>query len=113
MKYKVQANLITDKAAAFYEVLTDGTVQNQRPDGDAIVSAMREAKITGPDTIEWYETCYCASPLKHERETVYDKYLTNIATDLVEQVGDIEGESFWDYLQNTGRKLRNKREGVA
>ena len=101
MKYKVKANLILDKAAAFYGVLTDGTVQNQRPEGAAIVSAMKEAKITSPDAIEWYESCYCASPLKHERETVYDKYLTNITTELVDKFGDIDGESFWDYLQNT------------
>ena len=101
MNYKVKANLMPDKAAAFYEALTDGTVQNQRPDGDAIVSAMKDAKMTGPDTIEWYESCYCVSPLKHERETVYDKYFTDITTELVEQFGDVEGESFWDYLQNT------------
>jgi len=101
MKYKARANLIPDKAKAFYEVLSDGTVQKLRPDGNAIVSAMKKAKLTGPDTIEWYESCYCASPLKHERETVYDKYLTNIETHLVEQFGDIDGESFWDYLQST------------
>ena len=101
MKDKVKANLIPDKAKAFYQVLADGTVQKRRPDGNAIVSAMKGAKITGPDTIEWYESCYCPSPLKHERETVYDKYLTNIETDLVEEFGDIEGESFWDYLQST------------
>ena len=101
MKYRVNANLMPDRAAAFYAVLTDGTVQNQRPDGDAIASAMKDAKMTGPDTIEWYESCYCVSPLKHERETVYDKYFTDITTELVEQFGDVEGESFWDYLQNT------------
>ena len=89
------------KADAFYEVLTNGTVQNQKPDGAAIVSAMKDAKITSANTIEWYETCYCVSPLKHERETVYDKYLTNISTERVDQFGDINGESFWDYLQNT------------
>ena len=31
MKYRVKANLILDKATDFYKVLTDGTVQNQRP----------------------------------------------------------------------------------
>ena len=101
MKYKVKANLIPDKAATFYEALTNGTVQNQKPEGTAIVSAMKDAKITSFNSIEWYETCYCASPLKHERETVYDKYLINISTELVDQFGDIDGESFWDYLQST------------
>lgn len=101
MKYKVKANLMPGKAAAFYEVLTNGTIQNQKPDGAAIVLAMKDAKITLTNAIEWYETCYCTSPLKHERETVYDKYLDNISTELVEQYGKIEGESFWDYLQST------------
>ncbi len=101
MKYKVKADLIPNKVAAFYKVLTDGTVQKQRPDGTAIVSAMKEAKVTSPNTIEWYESCYCASPLKHERETVYDKYLTNVSTELVDEFGDIDGESFWEHLQNT------------
>ena len=101
MNYKVKVNLMPDKAAAFYEALTNGTVQNQKPDGAAIVSAMKDAKIASPNAIVWYEACYCGSPLKHERETVYDKYLTNISTELVDQFGDIDGESFWDYLQNT------------
>jgi hypothetical protein len=100
MKYKVKANLIPDRAADFYKVLTDGTVQKQKPDGAEIVSAMKEAKIMSPNVIEWYETCYCASPLNHERETVYDKYFTNISTELVDQFADIEGESFWGYLKN-------------
>jgi hypothetical protein len=102
MKYKVKANLVPDRAAAFFKVLTDGTVQNQKPDGAAIVSAMKDARITSPNAIEWFETCYCESPLKHERETVYDKYLTNISTEVVDQFGGIDGESFWDYLLASG-----------
>ena len=99
MKYKVKAELIPNKAADFYTVLTDGTVQSQRPDGPAIVSAMKEARLTDANTIEWYESCYCASPLKHERETVYGNYLTSISTELVDEFGDIDGESFWEHLR--------------
>ncbi|MFV1977276.1 MAG: hypothetical protein ACC651_16155 [Candidatus Scalindua sp.] len=99
MKYKVTASLLKDKMPAFYEVLTNGTVQNQKPDGTEIVSAMRRAKFTSPDSIEWYETCYCPSPLQHERETVYDQYLANIETQLVETLEEIEGEPFWLYLE--------------
>jgi hypothetical protein len=55
MKYKVKANLIPDRAAAFYKVLTDGTVQKQEPDGAEIVSAMKEAKIMSPNVVGRYE----------------------------------------------------------
>ncbi len=99
MKYKVTASPLKDKMPAFYEALTNGTVQNQKPDGAEIVSAMRQAKFTSPDSIEWYETCFCPSPLQHERETVYDQYLTNIEAQLVEKTGEIEGEAFWSYLE--------------
>ncbi len=98
MKYKVKASLLKDKMPAFYKVLTNGTVQKQNPDGAEIVSSMKRSKITGPEIIEWYETCYCPSPLQHERETVFDQYLANIETQLVETIEDIEGESFWLYL---------------
>ncbi|MES9814129.1 MAG: hypothetical protein ABW161_15110 [Candidatus Thiodiazotropha sp.] len=100
MEYRVRAKFVLNKLPAFYQVLVDGTVANQKPDGAEIVSSMRRAKITGSDTIEWFETCYCPSPLKHERETVYDEYLENIETDLVEERGEIEGDSFWSFLQN-------------
>ena len=49
--------------------------------------------------IQWYETCYCATPLKHERGTVYDRYLEDIRTSEVGKYGDVSGESFWSYLQ--------------
>ena len=100
MEYRVRAKFVRNKLPAFYEVLVDGTVAKQKPDGAEIVSSMKQAKITGTDTIEWFETCYCPSPLKHERETVFDKYLENIETDLVRERGEIEGDSFWSFLEN-------------
>ncbi|MCG8036820.1 MAG: hypothetical protein JAZ19_07280 [Candidatus Thiodiazotropha taylori] len=100
MEYRVRANFILNKLLDFYKALTDGTVAHQEPDGVEIVSSMRQAKIISPNTIEWFETCYCPSPLKHERETVYDKYLVNIETALVEKREKIEGDSFWSFLQN-------------
>ncbi|MEW8042578.1 MAG: hypothetical protein AB2536_15860 [Candidatus Thiodiazotropha endolucinida] len=100
MEYRVRAKFVLNKLPTFYQALVDGTVANQQPDGAEIVSSMKQAKITGPNTIEWFETCYCSSPLKHERETVYDEYLVEIETDLVEARGEIEGDSFWSFLEN-------------
>ncbi len=95
MIYRVSAQYLEDKTAEFYEKLTDGTIGNQRPDGHEILESMQRAKITNPDTIEWYEACYCPTPLAHERSTVYDFYLTEKNTVEVDDYGTSEGDSFW------------------
>jgi len=99
MKYRVKAKPIQEKLSDFYKALTDGSIENQRPDGSEIVAAMRRARVTGPGVIEWYETCHCPTPLQHERETVYDQYLTDIETVLAEETTVIAGESFWSILE--------------
>ena len=101
MEYRVKAKPIAEQLSAFYTVLTDGTVAKQQPDGAEIVSAMKSARITSVGIIEWYETCYCETPLKHERETVLDKYLAEIETELVQERSEISGESFWQFLEDT------------
>jgi hypothetical protein len=104
MEYRVKARPIHEKLSAFYKVLTDGTVENQSPDGTEIVASMRRARVTGPGTIEWYETCYCSTPLRHERDTVYDQYLANIEAVPVVDTLEIAGESFWSVLENASRR---------
>ncbi len=100
MLYKVKASLIEGKEAALYRALTDGSVANQKPDGAEIVASMKRASITGPNIIEWAETCYCSTPLAHERATVLDNYFTNLSTETAEKSVDIEGDSLWQYLEN-------------
>ena len=78
MIYSVKARYIEKKIGEFYQKLTDGTIQNQKPDGEEIVAAMRRAKITESNIIQWSEMCFCPTPLKHERETVYDHFLTDM-----------------------------------
>ncbi|MCH8163712.1 MAG: hypothetical protein IIA99_06455 [Proteobacteria bacterium] len=99
MIYKVQARYIEDKTGEFFQKLTDGSIAKQEPDGAEIVASMKKAKIVGDGIIEWYETCFCDTPLKHERETVYDLYLNDITTELVDAKGETKGESFWNYLR--------------
>ncbi len=101
MIYKVNAKYITDKIPEFYQKLTDGTIENQRPDGAEMRASMERAKITHPGTIEWYETCYCATPLAHERATVYDFFLTDMHAVEVDDYGASEGASFWSLLTDT------------
>ena len=98
MIYKVRARFLEDRAGEFFRKLTDGTIAGQQPDGREIVASMKRARMTSAGMIEWFETCYCESPLKHERETIYDFYLSDIETEPVETKGELTGDSFWDYL---------------
>jgi len=101
MIYKVRAKFIKERTSEFFEKLTDGSISSQKPDGKEIVSSMKRAKIIEPGIIEWFEMCFCSSPLNHERVTVYDHYLSDLTTELVDNYGDVKGESFWSYLMST------------
>ncbi|KAG0511111.1 MAG: hypothetical protein NPMRD1_310004 [Nitrosopumilales archaeon] len=98
MIYTVKARYMEKKMGEFYQKLTDGTIQNQKPDGYEIVNSMKRAKITGPESIQWSEMCLCPTPLKHERETVYKHFLTDIETEIVDDYMEFEGESFMDFI---------------
>lgn len=100
MIYKVRAKYKKETAREFFEKLNDGSISNQKPDGKEIVSSMNRAKIIEPGIIEWFEMCFCSSPLRHERATVYDRYLSDISTEIVDDYRDVEGESFWNYLNS-------------
>ena len=100
MIYKVRAKYKKESAREFFEKLNDGSISNQKPDGKEIVSSMNRAKIVEPGIIEWFEMCFCSSPLRHERATVYDRYLSDISTELVDDYGEVEGDSFWSYLNS-------------
>ena len=54
---------------------------------------------------------FCSSPLKHERETVYDHFLTCMETKIIDDYVEYEGEFFVDFLakQNVGITKSNKR----
>ncbi len=99
MIYSVIAKFDKSKMSEFYEKLTDGTIENQKPDGKEIIASMKRAKIISDNEITWSETCYCNPPLKHERETVYDKYLFDIKTEPIEDYKEFDGESFIKYLE--------------
>ncbi|HET6516798.1 MAG TPA: hypothetical protein VFG25_01065 [Nitrosopumilaceae archaeon] len=83
----------------FYRKLIDGTIKNQKPDGQEIVNSMKRAKITAPNTIEWSEMCFCSPPLKHERETIYNNFFTNIETKIISDYTDFDGELFFEFLE--------------
>ncbi len=99
MLYKIKAKINKERMGVFWSALNDGRIESQKPDGPYIVRAMKDALMIDDETISWYEACYCDTPLKHERETVYDKYLYDFSTEVKYEVKkDIKGESFWQYL---------------
>jgi len=101
MLYRVKAKFHNDLLKEFFNKLTDGTIENQKPDGLEILASMKRAKIKDDISLEWYESCFCATPLKHERESIYDTYLYDFKTTLVDEVkDDIEGNSFWEYMES-------------
>ncbi len=103
MIYKVRAKFIEERLGDFYEKLTDGTIDGQRPDGQEMVDSMKRAKLTTPGVVEWFEMCFCPTPLQHERKTLYDFYFSDIETELVEDYGEIEGKSFGSYMESFKR----------
>ena len=99
MQYVVSARPRLVDLPKLWELLNDGTISRQEPDGKEIVASMRRAVFEG-DTVQWNETCYCSPPLKHERLTVYDQFFTNMRIEPMTTPPRLEGRYFWDYLRD-------------
>jgi len=102
--YSVKARCIEGKMKEFYQKLTDETIQNQKPDGQEIINSMKRAKITKSNVIQWSEMCFCSPPLKHERETVYNQFFTDIKTKVIDEYVEYEGELFMDFLAKKNKE---------
>ena len=85
MYYKVTAQFKTETAQDFHQKLSDGTIAQQKPDGQEIVDSMKRAVVTDDGVVQWSEVCYCSTPLAHERETVLDKHFDNITTEEIKE----------------------------
>jgi hypothetical protein len=103
MLYALSAKLIPDRAGVFFTRLSVGSIAAKRPDGQEIVAAMGRACIGSDGTVRWTETCFCPTPLKHERETVLDRYFSDIDTDLIDVPVAIHGEPLMDELRLADR----------
>ncbi len=98
MLYRVKARYREDALADFYRRLTSEALRNQKPDGQEIIASMRRARVTSLGVIEWTETCYCPTPLRHERQTLYDHFLDRIETEAIDNNAEIDGEPFMELL---------------
>ena len=65
---------------------------------------MKRARITEPNVIQWSEMCFCSPPLKHERETVYDYFLKDIETSVIDEYVEYEGKLFMDFLTKQSKE---------
>jgi hypothetical protein len=107
MIYKVKAGVIEETIGEFYRKLADGTVSKQRPHGEEIVASMKRAVLTAPGVAEWYEMCFCQTPLQHERQTQYDFYFTNMTTEAAKAYGELQGASLWSYMASKAETARH------
>ncbi|MFP6767435.1 MAG: hypothetical protein VB859_04640 [Planctomycetaceae bacterium] len=98
MYYAVTARFVPGAAAEFHRILTDGTIEGQKPDGREIVSSMKRARIDEVGVVRWSEVCYCSTPLGHERATVYDRFFVDIETEEIQDHTSFEGEDFLEFL---------------
>ena len=98
MLYRIKAQPNWKQLSNFWTILNDGTVSKQEPDGMEICASMKRAVISG-DKVEWYETCYCIPPLKHERATIYEKFFTRIQIEPISSAPELRGRDFWKYLE--------------
>lgn len=99
MHYAVSGQFLQSKSAQFLQLLSDGTIASQKPDGQEIVASMQRAVIDEQGTVRWSEVCYCPTPLQHERETVYDRFFTDLKTREVEGYQEFAGQPFLVFLQ--------------
>ena len=98
MHYAITARFNTDTAAEFHRLLTDGTIESQKPDGKEIVASMKRAKIDEDGVVRWSEDCYCPTPLEHEQATVYDRFFDDIKTREIGSHLEFEGDDFMEYV---------------
>ena len=98
MHYTVTARFNSDTAAEFHRLLTDGTIESQKPDGKEIVASMKRAKIDESSIVRWSELCYCPTPLEHERATVYDRFFTDIEATEIDSHMEFDGDEFMNWL---------------
>ena len=97
--YSVRARPVKERLAEFHRRLTDGTIEGQEPDGREILRSMRHAKISRSGTVQWREECFCSPPLRHERETVYDVFFTDLEAGPVSDCAGFEGRPFFEFLE--------------
>ncbi len=98
MIYEVKGRLVPELAREFLDRLSDGSIEAQQPDGREIVASMWRARIGNDGMARWTETCFCPTPLAHERETVLERYFSDLETLEVDQHRAYSGAPLMEHL---------------
>jgi len=106
MLYAVRARYLPEKLAELNARLKDGSIRNQQPDGEEICASMVRARVIKPGIVQWTETCYCPTPLEHERATVYDHYFVDLTAVEIAEPVEVEGESFLALLEGPSPEVK-------
>ncbi len=73
--------------------IADGSIQRQHPDGAEIMASMARAVLTDDGRVQLTETCYCQTPLWHERTSVLDAHFDDISATPVPHHLSLKGDS--------------------
>jgi hypothetical protein len=80
MAYRfVRAHPKRDRLPELYDRLDDGEIADMEPFGNAMTTALQDARFD-PETGEavWIEEDYCSPPLAMERNKVLDEYFDSL-----------------------------------
>jgi hypothetical protein len=110
MYYKVTARLKEGRGPELLRRIQDGSIASQKPDGSEIVAAMKRAVVSENGQTEWSEVCYCSPPLAHERQTVLDRYFTDIESEVVDGYQQHAGSPFTDLLAKLTKQTSNIKD---
>jgi hypothetical protein len=102
MFYLVRAKPDKNRLEMLGKELVTGKIVQMKPFGEALSYSLNNAKIDSkdPNYALWVEEDYCSPPLAMERESVLDRYFSDITVERVESEQDawkkISGEpSLW------------------
>ncbi|MDE0095301.1 MAG: hypothetical protein OXS40_02820 [Gammaproteobacteria bacterium] len=107
MIYRVKGRLKEALVVELHRKLTDGSIKNQRPDGGEIYDAMNTAVIDENGETTWSMSCFCSTPLAHERETVFDLHFDDLKIESVPTRESYQGRSFMAYLERLSEQFPN------
>lgn len=100
--YLVRAKPKKERLESLQKEMDSGSIAKLRPFGEALHAGLKNARIDteNRDYALWVEEDYCSPPLAMERESVLDRYFSDIA---VRPVGtEQEG---WDSICDKPRLL--------
>jgi hypothetical protein len=101
--YLVRAKARKERLETLRDELTSGKIARMRPFGHALQNSLENARVDteNRDYAVWIEEDYCSPPLAMERESVLDRYFSEIAVERVESE-----EQGWNSIDDKPRLWR-------